>query len=192
MFRVERRGKFQKGICSVKKEKKKKTGSWEAFASSSMLFLNCLAHSERFSLPLLFAFEQLKLRPEMQTMKAWYFHLLGCELAASTVTGSTGGVQQHSLGPCLFEEEAFWQLFPQPLLRLMFWFLLFLPTTDWCCRCLEQRHGSWHHGMWQTGGVRRHGQLSGFPLKFYIFVSRYFFSAAVILLRFQSLEAFVL
>lgn len=105
-------------------------------------------------------------------------------------------------GPVCLRRRLFDGLFPRALFRFMFWFLHFLPTADCCRRCSEQRHGSWHCGMWQTGGVRGHGHLPGygprskpFPLEFYSFIYLFFgerfYSAAVILLRFQALEAFV-
>lgn len=105
-------------------------------------------------------------------------------------------------GPVCLRRRLFDGLFPQALFRFMFWFLHFLPTADCCRRCSEQRHGSWHCGMWQTEGVRGHGHLPGygphskpFPLEFYSFIYLFFgerfYSAAVILLRFQAFEAFV-
>lgn len=141
--------------------------------------------------------------PEKQTTKVQYLHFLRCKTVCSY--GDLIKPQKFSntvRGPVCLRSRLFDGFFPRVLFRFMFWFLHFLPTANCCRRCSEQRHGSWHCGMWQTGGVRGHGHLPGygprskpFPLEFYSFIYLFFgerfYSAAVILLRFQALEAFV-
>lgn len=141
--------------------------------------------------------------PEKQTTKVQYLHFFEMQTVCSH--GDLIQPQKFSntvRGPVCLRRRLFDGLFPRALFRFMFWFLHFLPTADCCRRCWEQRHGSWHCAMWQTGGVRGHGHLPGygphskaFPLEFYSFIYLFFgerfYSAAVILLRCQALEAFV-
>lgn len=214
MFRVERRGKAPadlQGIWSVKKKvKKKKTRSGEAFASSSTLLLICLTHSARLS-----AASEASWATEAECLKDFFIHTWKADdesaifalFEMQTVCSHGDLIQPQKFsntvrGPVCLRRRLFDGLFPRALFRFMFWFLHFLPTADCCRRCWEQRHGSWHCAMWQTGGVRGHGPLPGygphskpFPLEFYSFIYLFFgerfYSAAVILLRCQALEAFV-
>lgn len=207
MFRVERRGKAPadlQGIWSVKKSKEKENRKWRSFCVLR------LTHSERLS-----AASEASWATEAESLKDFFIHTWKADDESAifalfelrTVCSYGDLIQPQKFsntvrGPVCLRRRLFDGLFPRALFRFMFWFLHFLPTADCCRRCSEQRHGSWHCGMWQTGGVRGHGHLPGygprskpFPLEFYSFIYLFFgerfYSAAVILLRFQALEAFV-